>query len=566
MTWTKGWRERVWSQLDQPWDMIIIGGGITGAGILRQATLAGLRALLVEAHDFASGTSSRSSKLVHGGMRYLKNAQFKLTLESVSEREYLLRQGRGLVNRLGFLYASLRGDKMPGFIFGAGLTLYDLMAGQPVLTGRSGWSHRAYDTLDMRELCPPLTAPALTGGYRYFDAQTDDARLVLRLLRESVTAGGLALNYARVERLLKTRNGQICGVVLKDTSGEMEKDVEIRGRIVVNATGAWTDALRVALGQTPRMRPLRGSHLVLPLSRLPLTRAVTFLHPQDGRPVFALPWEGVVVFGTTDVDHKTELATDPSISAEEFEYLLTALQHVFPLQELSEADIMATFSGLRPVVDTGKADPSKESREHAIWEENGLLTVAGGKLTTFRIMARDALQAARRQLGQIRFDPNLPILNPTPASIDILTDETLHSSQRLRLLGRYGAEALALLAPQNRPELTPVGSTPYLLAELRHAARAEGVVHLDDLLLRRVRLGLLLPNGGMDLLETIRPIIQPELGWDDARWESELVSYHRLWEQSYSFYPLPNKINSRCGSPRYSAPVSVTSTSSSRPT
>lgn len=535
MTWTKGWRERAWSELDQPWDMIIIGGGITGAGILRQATHAGLRALLVEAHDFASGTSSRSSKLVHGGMRYLKNAQFKLTLESVSEREYLLRQGRGLVNRLGFLYASLRGDKMPGFVFGAGLTVYDLMAGQPVLAGRSGWSHRAYDALDMRELCPLLAAPALTGGYRYFDAQTDDARLVLRLLRESVMAGGMALNYARVESLLKTQGGQACGVVLKDTSGEMEKELEIRGRIVVNATGAWTDALRTSLGRAPRMRPLRGSHLVLPLARLPLTRAVTFLHSKDGRPVFALPWEGVVVFGTTDVDHKTGLQTDPSISAEEFEYLLTALQRVFPLQELTEADITATFSGLRPVVDTGKADPSKESREHAIWEENGLLTVAGGKLTTFRIMARDALRAARRQLGHIRFDPNIPVLNPPAATLDILTDETLHSYQRLRLLGRYGADAQALLAPQARSELRLVGSTPYLLAELRHAARAEGVVHLDDLLLRRARLGLLVTNGGAELLETIRPVIQPELGWDDSRWENEARAYSCLWNRSYSF-------------------------------
>jgi len=526
MTWTKGWRERVWSQLDQPWDMIIIGGGITGAGILRQATHAGLRALLVEAHDFASGTSSRSSKLVHGGMRYLKNAQFKLTLESVSEREYLLRQGRGLVNRLGFLYASLRGDKMPGFIFGAGLTVYDLMAGQ--------WSHRAYDSLDLRELCPPLTTPALTGGYRYFDAQTDDARMVLRLLRESVAAGGLALNYARVESLLKTNNGQVCGVVLRDTSVEMEKEVELRGRLVVNATGAWTDTLRTSLGRTPRMRPLRGSHLVLPLARLPLTRAVTFLHPKDGRPVFALPWEGAVIFGTTDVDHQADLQTDPSISADEFEYLLTALQHVFPRQELNAADVTATFSGLRPVVATGKADPSKESREHAIWEENGLLTVAGGKLTTFRVMARDALKAARRHLGQIRFDPNIPVLNPPPATIDILTDETLHSAQRLRLLGRYGADAQALLAPETRPELTPVDSTPYLFAELRHAARAEGVVHLDDLLLRRVRLGLLVPNGGMDLLNTIRPIVQPELGWEAARWEAEVTAYNRLWNQSYS--------------------------------
>jgi glycerol-3-phosphate dehydrogenase len=202
---------------------------------------------------------------------------------------------------------------------------------------------------------------------------------------------------------------------------------------------------------------------------------------------------------------------------------------------LSAADTTATFSGLRPVVDTGKADPSKESREHAIWEENGLLTVAGGKLTTFRIMARDALKAARRHLGQIHFDPNIPVLNPPSAVIDILTDETLHSAQRLRLLGRYGADAQALLAPQARPELTPVGSTPYLFAELRHAARAEGVVHLDDLLLRRVRLGLLVPQGGADLLESIRPIVQPELGWDDIRWESEARAYNRLWKQSYSF-------------------------------
>jgi glycerol-3-phosphate dehydrogenase len=283
------------------------------------------------------------------------------------------------------------------------------------------------------------------------------------------------------------------------------------------------------------MRPLRGSHLVLPLARLPLTRAVAFLHPKDGRPVFALPWEGAVIFGTTDVDHKTDLQTDPSISADEFEYLLTALQHVFPRQELAAADVTATFSGLRPVVDTGQADPSKESREHAIWEEHGLLTVSGGKLTTFRIMARDALKAARKQLGNIRFDPNIPVLNPPPATVDILTDETLHSAQRLRLLGRYGSDAQSLLAPETRSELTPVDSTPYLFAELRHAARSEGVVHLDDLLLRRVRLGLLVPQGGADLLDTLRPIVQPELNWDDTRWEREVTAYNRLWNQSYSF-------------------------------
>src|SRR5574340_92558 len=274
MEWNQAWRDRAWSGLgDERWDLIIIGGGITGAGILREAAHLKLHALLVEADDFASGTSSRSSKMVHGGLRYLKNMQLNVTLESVREREFLLRQGRGLVNRLGFLYRTLKGDKMPGWVFGAALAVYDLMARQ--------WSHRSYDRDDMRELCPPLTTPALTGGYRYFDASTDDARLVLRLLRESVEDGGTALNYARVTSLLRTRTGRVCGAVVRDESSPGRGEVEIKARVVINATGAWADKLRLSLDQKPRLRPLRGSHFVLPYARLPLTRAVSFLHPRD---------------------------------------------------------------------------------------------------------------------------------------------------------------------------------------------------------------------------------------------------------------------------------------------
>jgi glycerol-3-phosphate dehydrogenase len=524
MQWTKGWRDNIWAELDQPWDLIIIGGGITGAGILRQATHAKLRALLLEADDFASGTSSRSSKMVHGGLRYLKNAQIKVTLESVREREYLLKQGRGLVNRLGFLYPCLKGDKLPGWVFGAGLTVYDIMAGQ--------WSHRSYDLEDMRELCPPLTTPALRSGYRYFDANTDDARLVLRLIRESAAAGGVALNYARVDSLLKDQSGKVCAVVVRDTSGEIERQQEIHAKVVINATGAWADNLRRDIQQKPRMRPLRGSHLVLPFHRLPITRAVSFLHPRDGRPVMAIPWEGAVLFGTTDVDHKSNIQTDPSISSSEAEYLMEALQYVFPAQEFTFDDVMSTFSGLRPVVNTGKADPSKESREHAIWDENGLLTVSGGKLTTFRIMARDALKAARTYLGRVAFDVNRPVLDPVSPEAELhFSDSTLHPAQQLRLLARYGIESIPLFASDSSHETIP--STPYLWAELQQAARAEGVVHLDDLLLRRVRLGLLAPKGGIDLLPRIRIIVQPELGWDDIRWEKEASSYSELCKRAY---------------------------------
>jgi glycerol-3-phosphate dehydrogenase len=528
MEWTRGWRDRVWSQLDQEWDVLILGGGITGAGILRQCVLAGLRAVLVEADDFASGSSSRSSKLVHGGLRYLKNAQIRVTLESVRERQYLLRQGRGLINRLGFLYACLPGDHMPGWVFGAGLAAYDIMARQ--------WSHRAYDADDLRELCPPLTVAGLRGGYRYFDACTDDARLVLRLLRESVGRSGLALNYARGESLLRSHGGRVCGAVLRDTSGEVERDQELRARVVINATGAWADRLRGLVNQKPRLRPIRGSHLVFSYDRLPLTRAVSFMHPATGLPVFAIPWEGAVIFGTTDRDHRTELVTDPAISGDEEEYLLTGLQHVFPSLGLTPADVLATYSGLRPVIDTGQADPSKESREHAIWEEDGLLTVSGGKLTTFRPMARDALQAVRRHLRAAAPDPKAPVLEPLPPEAEALFGlANLTSAQCLRLLARYGAGAAPLFAAAVAADLTPVGETHYLWAELRQAARAEGVVHLDDLLLRRVRLGLLTPGGGLDQIERIRGLVQLELGWDDVRWQAEVDSYAQLWRTSYRF-------------------------------
>jgi glycerol-3-phosphate dehydrogenase len=515
--WTQGWRDRVWAALSQPWDVIVIGGGITGAGILREAASAGLRALLVEAGDFASGTSSRSSKLVHGGLRYLKQGEIRLTFESVRERERLLREGRGLIQQLGFLMPNFAGDRPPAWVFGLGLTMYDTLALR--------WTHRRYDALDMRDLCPALAERGLLGGYRFFDAITDDARLVLRLIREAVQGGGVALNYARVENVLRDRAGQVRGVVLRDQADRSGRTLEVQARAVINASGAWADELRAHLGERRRLRHLRGSHLILPAHRFPLRRAVSFLHPRDRRPVFALPWEGVTLFGTTDVDHGRAVEADPAISPAESEYLLEALRYAFPLLALQAADVLATLAGVRAVVDTGQADPSKESREHVLWNENGLVTVTGGKLTTFRLMAHAALRAVRVPLS-IR-PPR--VLEPAPA----LTAD-LHPMLAVRLAGRYGADAPALVAAALPGELDAIADSTALWAELRWAARAEGVVHLDDLLLRRVRLGLLLPEGGLPHLSRIRAIVQPELGWDDARWESEVAEYARLWRASYA--------------------------------
>ena len=519
--WTRGWRDRVWSDLDQKWDLIIIGGGITGAGILREASRAGLKALLIEGHDFASGTSSRSSKMVHGGLRYLSNAQIKLTIDSVRERERLQREGRGLIEPLEFLIAGYAGDRPPLWVFGFGLMIYDILALK--------WGHQHHSKAQLAALCPRLNADRLIGGYQYFDAQTDDARLALRVIREAVRAGGTAINYACAEGLLRDRSGQVHGIQLRDqTNGRM---IEVRTPAVISATGAWADHLRAHVKATPRLRKLRGSHLIFPWNKLPVAQSVSFIHPIDRRPVFALPWEGVTLVGTTDVDHGSTVQTDPPISPNEVDYLMTAISHAFAPMHLSLDDVQATLSGVRAVVDTGKANPSKESREFVLWDENGLLTITGGKLTTFRLMAHDALRAVRRRLPEHpRFDAKQRVLDP----IDPNTLADLDPIVKLRLLGRYGVDAPELINAAQSDELQAIGSSPALWAEVRWAARSEGIVHLDDLLLRRVRLGLLLPHGGLSMMDRIKSIAQPELGWNDERWYLEVANYTRLWKQCYS--------------------------------
>ncbi len=523
MLWNQAWRQDVWNNLNQSWDIIIIGGGITGAGILREASRAGLHALLVEQADFAAGTSSRSSKLVHGGFRYLKNFQIGLTCESVRERERLLKQGRGLVTPLCFLMPAYQSDRLPAWMLGAGLAVYDLLA--------MNWSHRFYDTFDIRELCPQLSEAGLHGGYRFFDAQTDDARLVLRVIQEGVSSGGTALNYARASGLLRSHaSSRVCGVVLEDAiSGQIQ---EVQASVVINATGAWADELRVQIGAISRLRRLRGSHLILPFSRLPLTRAVSLWHPQDQRPVFVFPWEGAILVGTTDVDHDQQELLNPVISQKEMAYLLRAVQFAFKEQEICEQDILATFSGIRPVVNTGKADPSRESREHVLWSENGMLTVTGGKLTTFRCMAVSALKTACRSIpGCPQYRPGSKILDQAPGEEGFQAN--IHRRTRNRLSGRLGANTASMLACAQPGEMQTVPGTAYHWAELRWAARAEAVQHLDDLLLRRLRLGLLLPKGGLDMLAQIRQVVAPELGWGDERWQQEVHAYTQLWRQCY---------------------------------
>ncbi|MES0873625.1 glycerol-3-phosphate dehydrogenase/oxidase [Sinimarinibacterium thermocellulolyticum] len=499
------------SALDPGYDLIVVGGGITGAGVFREAARSGARVLLVEARDYASGTSSRSSKLVHGGLRYLKNGQWRLTLESVRERERLLDEAPGLVEPQTFLMPIYAGRKPGRWLMQFGLRVYDWMAG----ARRSRW----LDAPAARAAEANLADDGLLGAMVYEDARTDDARLVLRLIFDACADGGTALNY--VAATLRSENGRVCGVRLRDAVSGCERDIE--AGMVVNATGAWAAALPGAPAAAPKLRPLRGSHLLFSPRRFALRHAVSWLHPQDQRPVFAYPWEGAVICGTTDLDHREALDT-PRMTPAERDYLLAGLAAQFPSLKLGAGDVISTYAGVRPVVDGGKDDPSAESRESALWRAPGLIGITGGKLTTFRVTAHEVLRAAATERPRLAPESARPLFaSATPVA-----------SQR-RLYGRLGAAAAgALLQQVPGEDLRTIGETPWTWAELRWAARHEQVVHLDDLLLRRTRLGLVIEEGARALLPQVLAICREELGWDAQRCASEEQRYLACWRAQHA--------------------------------
>ena len=527
--WNYEWRESIWTDLDQEWDMIVIGGGITGAGIFRSAISAGLRTLLVEAQDFSFGTSSRSSKLVHGGFRYLSNRQYHVTRESVKERQRLLRNAPHLITPLPFNLPNYQEYNLSSRVLHLGVIIYDLMAPK--------WNHQVLSSNDLLDRFIGLNHIGLIKSFRYQDAVLDDARLVFRIIRETVQDGGTAINYASVDHLLRDKKGAVRGIVVRDTASDKRLTAEVKAKVVVNAAGPWTDEIRRELKTPDRLRLLRGSHLVFEQARLPASEALNFFHPQDRRAMFVIPWEGATLVGTTDIDHSEkqhELHDESFAEQNEIEYILSAVDFLFPQCKITQADIISSFAGIRPVINTGAATPSKESRAHQVWNENGLITVTGGKLTTFRIMARDTLEIASASIGkQIKFNSHQLILK------NLRTDQNgkLEKETCNRLFGRFGGETKELLHLAKPDELDKIGPLPTIWAEVRWAAASEGVVHLDDLLLRRVRIGLLLPEGGKSILSRVRQIAQPELGWSDIHWKKEEARYWKIWHKFYSPNP-----------------------------
>jgi glycerol-3-phosphate dehydrogenase len=541
----------------ETFDVVVVGGGITGAGVAFDAATRGYSVALVERADYAAGTSSRSSKLVHGGLRYLQNFDLGLVREALLERQLMVALAPHLVRPLPLVVAAFDGER-PDRRTGVGLNLYDVMSverlrrpARPRLRGRGNaataavaadpaeWSperHRMISGEEVLELVPALAAREPTSGYLFYDCQTDDARLVLTVLAEAERFGAVCANGVDVTELVRSSAGRAAGVRVRERPGGGE--LVVRAANVVNATGVWADRLRPEElhdeAEVPRIRPSRGTHITLRHEDLPLAAGGAIVPAGGGRSIFALPWLGRTLLGTTDNDYEGALESHHvAPAAQDVAYLLDATNEYFGTA-LSSADLTGAYAGVRPLISTG--DPRKSvdiSRKAELYEtSSGMVTITGGKLTTWRRMAKmtvDRLVDREARDAPCRTH-EIPLGAPV-AVADLPRVDGVPDGSYAALAGRYGHAAHDVLAvARERAELARpiVAELPDLLAEVVHAARREQARSLGDVLLRRTRLGLLAGReiaAGGDAARRVAGALAPELGWD----EREIAAQLRAW-------------------------------------
>jgi glycerol-3-phosphate dehydrogenase len=537
-------KEALSAMQEDHFDVVVIGGGITGAGVALDAASRGYSVALVERDDFAQGTSSRSSKMVHGGLRYLQNFDLGLVREALLERQLLVRVAPHLVYPTPFLVPAL-GDDRRDIRIGIGLNMYDVMATSRIGRGRSQraehsaeadyWSpdrHRTISGEEAAELVPALAPMEPRSAYLFYDCQTDDVRLVLTVLGEAERFGAVVANGAAVTEVLE-EEGRATGVsCVEAESGER---FEVRAENVVNATGVWADRIRpeelLSEEEIPRIRPSRGTHITLSTDDLDIGTAACIVPAGGDRTIFALPWYGRVLAGTTDNDYEGDIDSVPP-SQDDVSYLLDALNAYFGT-ELGPGDLTGAYAGVRPLISTG--DPKKSvdiSRRAELYEtSSGMLTITGGKLTTFRRMAAQVVDRIGERLGReavCRTD-DIP-LGMTARPEDLETEVALPAGTTDQLAFRYGHASRAVLdLCEERAELAEpiVPGHPDLLAEVVIAARREQARSLSDVLLRRTRLGLLaaseLRDG--DPVNRVARTLGGELGWSSARVREETEAW-----------------------------------------
>lgn len=542
-------------------DLLVVGGGVTGAGVLLDAAARGLRAGLVEKGDFATGTSSKSSKLVHGGLRYLLSARdYGLVHEALVERQRLLANAPHLVRPLPFLIPLFGRDgavnKSVAKVYSTGLWGYDVIGGL-----RIGKRHRRIGRDEASRLMPTLRTDRVVAGFIYWDARADDARLTLELARTAVLDhGAVALNHTPVRAVTHDGTGRVNGVRLgaSEVAGPSTDGLEIRARVVVNAGGVWSDDVRqLAEGTHPgTIRPAKGVHITLPLEKLPTEVAVVLPVPKDRRSVFVVPWGNRVYVGTTDTDYSGSLE-DPQCTGEDIRYLVEAV-NASVSSPISDSDILGSWAGLRPLIKAAATERTADlSRRHAVTKTaEGLVNVTGGKMTTYRRMAADAVDAAVTELPndgssgrrarrsptkRLRLhgavDPGPAAAALTPRLADLISARELSTPMDAvaeHLVGRHGSDAGAIAdLIAERPALAEalVAGLPYLAAEAVWAARSEMAATVEDVLSRRTRALLLDREAAAEAAPAVAALLAPELGWDEAEREAQVSHFLALVEE-----------------------------------
>jgi len=506
----------------EQFDVLVIGGGITGAGVALDAANRGLTTALVDRSDFASGTSSASSKLIHGGLRYLQQGELRLVYEALAERQTILKMAPHLVDVLPFMIPMFTKNGLlnPKLARALGLAMwqYDLTGGM-----RIGKRHSRLSREQALAHMPSLRADNLDSAYIYYDAHADDARLTLEIIRTAVTRyGAVAANYCSVVRITKSTDGNLTGATVSVDGSE----IQVAARCIVNATGVWSDRIRSLDDATvsPTIRPAKGVHVAVRRSRCETDVATVMPVPGDRRSVFVVPWGDITYVGTTDTDYDGGI-DDPTCTAEDITYLLSAVNHSTD-NNLTSGDVVGTWAGLRPLVTDGRSGRTSDlSRRHSIAvADSGAITVTGGKLTTFRRMAKDAVDIVVAQLGLKR--------RCRTASIRLDSSEvpadTPSEKREGHLYRRYGAKARVLEAMiELDPDLgSPIiDGLPYLKAEAIYAVRHEMAITLDDILTRRTRARLFDTKRSSAAAQSVAELVAPELGWDAGRVAAEVGSF-----------------------------------------
>ncbi len=539
---------------DEVFDVLVIGGGVTGAGIVLDATVRGLRAALLEKRDYGSGTSSRSTKLLHGGLRYLEQFDFALVREALIERSILSQVAPHLAEPFPFvipIYKTSKRNYDHPLKMRAGLVFYDLLA------GRYGFGrHKKLTPEEAIELAPQIDTAGLKGAFLYFDALTNDSRLVIEVIKAAHDRGAAIMNYTRVDGFLTDPDNWVSGAVAYDEPADCF--FTIKARIVINATGIWmNETLKMdgeGRGKSPVIiRPAKGIHLTVSADRLKVGSAWLIPSLTGHRFYFVVPWEGRVNIGTTDTDYDGDMDS-PRAEIDEVREILGAINAYFPSAQLETSDVISSWAGLRPLISDPKAkNTSVVSRKEEIIESlDGMISISGGKLTTYRFMAERTVDLAAKRLKE-RYD----ISSTTDRTVDVAVSGGLNNRDELaamaksvaasenlseetarHLLFSYGSNyqtLVELMRSDERLRMPIIDGLPHLAAEIVYVTRHEMAMTIADALTRRTRLALIAGRQSLHCARTVGELMAKELGWDAAEIERQIVRYTEEFNSEYEF-------------------------------